>query len=380
MASLPFVFSNQLRWRLSRHLSFWTFWYVFQVFLYSFTPDPKLSQLSFFERLLIIAPESLCYMAAHIFMSYMLMYWVIPRMVITGRYIQATAAVILTLFATAAISAALSLTVIEYLRKGYFSTPLNVQIYMAIIAGLRGGITIGGLAAAIKLMKYFYEKQQLASMLEQQKALAELSSLKSQLHPHFLFNTLNNIYAHAQDTAPVAADMLLGLSSLLRYILYTCNAPLVPLSDEIKMIHAYIDLEKKRYGDELDISVQVPADCENLMIAPLVMLPFIENCFKHGTSSVLENPWINLHVALQGPHMQLKLVNGVARHEIEQAGGIGIENVRRRLELIYPGKHQLNILEEDEVYIVNLTLQLSKLANMDDQHNPKEHAYEHKQL
>jgi LytS/YehU family sensor histidine kinase len=286
------------------------------------------------------------------------MYWVIPRLIIPGRYVLAAGAVILVLMATAAFSAFLSLTVIEYLRKGYYPKPVYVQLFMSMIAGLRGGITIGGLAAAIKLMKHYYEKQQLASQLEQQNMLAELQTLKSQLHPHFLFNTLNNIYSHAQETAPIAADMLLGLSGLLRYILYTGNAPLVPLADEIKMIQAYIDLEKKRYGEELELSIHLPANTENLMIAPLIMLPFVENCFKHGTSSVLENPWINLNIVLKDQEMQLKLVNGKAGKMNDQEGGIGIENVRRRLALIYPEKHKLAILEEDEVYIVNLGIKL----------------------
>lgn len=362
MVSLPFVFSGQPGWRLARHFSFWMLWYIFQVLLYAFAPEPKLLELPFLTRLMMVAPESLCYMSVHLFLAYTLMYWVIPRMIIPGRYVQAAGAVIIVLLATATLSALLSLTVIEYLRKGYYPKPVYVQLFMSMIAGLRGGITIGGLAAAIKLMKHYYEKQQLASQLERQNMLAELQTLKSQLHPHFLFNTLNNIYSHAQETAPVAADMLVGLSGLLRYMLYTGNAPLVPLSDEIKMIQAYINLEKKRYGEELDISVQLPANAENLMIAPLVMLPFVENCFKHGTSSVLENPWITLNIALQGQEMQLKLVNGKAGKKHSKKGGIGIENVRRRLALIYPEKHKLTILEEDEVYIVNLEIKLAARA------------------
>ncbi|WP_205748108.1 sensor histidine kinase [Dyadobacter luticola] len=359
MVSLPFVFSNQPGWRLARHISFWFLWYVFQVMLYAFAPEPKLLALPFLTRMIMVAPESLCYLSVHIFLAYSLMYWVIPRLIIPGRYVLAAGTVILVLLATAALSAFLSLTVIEYLRRGYYPKPVYVQLFMSMIAGLRGGITIGGLAAAIKLMKHYYEKQQLASQLEKQNMLAELQTLKSQLHPHFLFNTLNNIYSHAQETAPIAADMLLGLSGLLRYMLYTGNAPLVPLADEIKMIQAYINLEKKRYGEELELSIQLPGNTENLMIAPLIMLPFVENCFKHGTSSVLENPWINLNIALKDQEMQLKLVNGKADKMHAQEGGIGIENVRRRLTLIYPEKHKLTIMEEDELYIVNLEIKLA---------------------
>ncbi|PTS99910.1 two-component system sensor protein [Pedobacter sp. HMWF019] len=239
---------------------------------------------------------------------------------------------------------------------------------MAWISGLRGSITIGGLAAAIKLMKYFYEKQQQALLLEQEKAVAELNSLKAQLHPHFLFNTLNNIYSHAQDTAPLAANMLMGLSTLLRYMLYSCNAPLVPLKQELQMLLEYIELEKQRYGNQLEIAIQIPAVDPDLMVAPLLILPFIENCFKHGTSNMLEHPWINIQLQLDGKAMHLKLINGKAPNATLQSGGIGIENVKRRLALLYPNRYDLQIIAEEEMYIVNLKLELNRKKEYEPAH------------
>jgi sensor histidine kinase YesM len=371
MKQLRFVFSNQPKWLLIRHLSFWLCWYVFQVYLYSFTPSPVLNKLSFWARIQINAGESFFYLIPNIFLAYMLMYVVIPKMVLPAKYLFTFITVLFLLFITGGISALVSLTVIEYIRQAYLArhptimngvvhTPFNVQLYLAWISGLRGSITIGGLAAAIKLMKYFYEKQQQALILQQEKTLAELQSLKAQLHPHFLFNTLNNIYANTQDVAPVAADMLLGLSELLRYILYACNAPLVPLAKEVKMMLEYIELEKKRYGNELEVAMQIPPDYQNLMIAPLLILPFVENCFKHGTSDMLDAPWINIYIALENETLYLKIVNGKSPGKSAQTGGIGIANVRRRLQLLYPDQYQLSILSEDEVYIVNLKVQLTQ--------------------
>lgn len=377
MEPLPFIFSSRLKWRLARHLCFWLCWYLFQVFLYSFAPSPILTKLGFWARIQVNTGESFAYMMPHLFLSYTLMYWVIPKMVIPARYVWAAVAVIILVILTGALSAFISIDVVESLRQKYFTqygavsnsqtrTPGNVILYMAFLSGLRGSITIGGLAAAIKLMKYFYDKQQQALSLEQQRTVAELQSLKAQLHPHFLFNTLNNIYSHTQDIAPVASDMVLQLSGLLRYILYSCNAPLVPLEKEVAMIQEYIELEKKRYGNQLEIAMQTPDDYNGLLVSPLLILPFIENCFKHGTSDMLEKPWINIQLNLQGQSMQLKIINGKAMEKKEQPGGIGIDNVRRRLQLLYPEKHQLNILEEEEVYIVNLTMQLTtpQLNNM----------------
>ena len=371
MTQLNFIFSRNIPWRLCRHLSFWLCWYLFMVYLYSFTPSPILAKLDFWQRIGINSVESLWYMLPAVFLAYCLIYLVIPKLVIPAKYFKATLAVIGLLLLTGGLSALVSLTIVEYLRQQYLldhpdllpgivQTPFTIQLFMAWISGLRGSITIGGLAAAIKLMKYFYEKQQQALLLEQEKAVAELQTLKAQLHPHFLFNTLNNIYSHTQDKAPVAANMLIGLSTLLRYMLYSCNAPLVPLKQEVNMLLEYIDLEKQRYGNALDVAVQIPVIDPKLMVAPLLILPFIENCFKHGASNMVEKPWINMLIHVTGETMHLKLINGMAAGTTFQSGGIGIENVRNRLALLYPHRHTLQIMAEEEMYIVNLDIEINR--------------------
>ncbi|CAM4411636.1 Histidine kinase [Pedobacter westerhofensis] len=368
MGQLDFIFSRRTPWRLCRHLAFWVSWYLFQVYLYSFTPSPILTKLSFWQRIVVNLGESFWYMLPALFLAYSLNYLVIPKLIITAKYLKAILAVLGLLFLTGGLSALLSLTIVEYFRRQYLighpgllpgviPTPFSIQLFMAWISGLRGSITIGGLAASIKLMKYFYEKQQ-------EKTVAELQLLKAQLHPHFLFNTLNNIYSHAQDTAPMAAEMLLGLSELLRYMLYSCNAPLVPLKQELQMMQEYIDLEKQRYGNDLEVILQIPAIDPYLQIAPLLILPFIENCFKHGASHMLEKPWINIQLHMAGQTMHLKLINGKAAIAKAESGGIGIANVRRRLDLLYPARSDLQIIAEDEMYIVNLTLELHEPARL----------------
>ncbi|WP_248284842.1 sensor histidine kinase [Pedobacter fastidiosus] len=368
MDQLQFVFSRANKWVLYRHASFWICWYLFQVYLYAFTPSPLLLAISFGARIGLTAIEGLFFIFPTMFLTYTLLYWIIPKMVIPARYLKATFWIIVLLFITAGLSALISLTILDYLRRLYFtryfaqaiSAPMSfgLKVFLAMMGGLRGSITIGGLAAAIKMMKYFYEKQQHALLLEKEKSIAELQSLKAQLHPHFLFNTLNNIYSHTQDTAPVAADMIIALSALLRYILYNCNTPVVKLEQEIKMIHEYIELEKRRYGNELEVSIQTPPNYSDLTIAPLLILPFVENCFKHGTSEVLERPWMSMTISLEGQIMQLKLINGKVQNKSVQTGGIGISNVRRRLELLYPEKFIFDIIDEEDVYIVNLKIEL----------------------
>ena len=149
---------------------------------------------------------------------------------------------------------------------------------------------------------------------------------------------------------------------MLRYMLYECDQPLVPLKKELKMLKDYMLLEEIRYNDHLDLNVEFPDDIDDLYIAPLLLLPFIENRFKHGASQVLEQPWISLHISLRGSEIEMKLVNAKAENKDQISTGIGITNVRKRLELLYPRRHTLNISQTQDVYIVSLKLALERIA------------------
>lgn len=366
MQQHPFIFSDELRYRLLRHGSFWIFWWIFQGFLYSFLPFNRASE--YWQSLWISVLESFIFMISHLFLAYSLMYFVIPRFLLRQQYLVTGVWTIVLFIATAFISSFLGNYLINPIRvqlavagiaRAYFDRE-HAIVARSLMAGLRGGITIGGIAAAIKLMKYWYVKEQRNLQLQKENLAAQLQLLKAQVHPHFLFNTLNNIYAHTQNTAPVAAHLIAGLSDMLRFILYEGNQSLVPLRKELQMLRDYIELEKIRYGNRLDLHIELPEDTHGLQIAPLLLLPLVENCFKHGTSNVLEQPWINLQVTVNGKQLQMKLLNGKAGEKKTgtQSSGIGIYNVQQRLALLYPGKHQLVINNEEEVFIVNLALEL----------------------
>lgn len=384
MQSRPFIYSDTTGWKLARHLSFWILWFAFQLFLYSFSPSAVLQQQPFWHRLMLTFPETLLYLLPSIFLAYTLMYIVIPKMVLPGRYLSATIVSVLLVILTAAFSALLSLTVVDYLRhlladdlspivSAQAHPPSYIQFGVAMLAGLRGSITVGGVAAAIKLMKCFYEEQQAALVLEKEKVNAELQMLKAQLHPHFLFNTLNNIYSFTQTVSAKASGMIMGLSQLLRYILYECSKPLVHLDKELKMIIDYINLEKARYDEELEISLQIEKPAADYLIAPLMLLPFIENAFKHGASQMTEKPWISIAVSMDDTEFTMKVINGKPANQLKVTPGIGISNVQKRLELLYPGRHALSFTDEDEMFIVNLKLILStqhEFIEKDAQHEP----------
>jgi LytS/YehU family sensor histidine kinase len=303
------------------------------------------------------------------------MYFVVPKLLLKNKYIFTFVSVIILFLLTASISAFIGIYILKDIGKfllgdnfyGDDSGVKQMSFFRSLLAGLRGGITIGGMAAAIKLMKILYLKEQRNLQLQKENTESQLQLLKAQVHPHFLFNTLNNIYCYTQNVSPVASKLVLGLSDLLRSILYECNKDYIAVEKEIKMIKNYITLEKIRYGNKLDISMNISEDDTGLQIAPLLLLPFVENCFKHGASQVIDQPWLSIYLDFDEDNMYMKLINGKSLNNVKSHfySGIGLDNVRRRLEMLYAGKFLLEIKDEEEVFIVELKLQLQKIKQRD---------------
>ncbi|MEL7004947.1 MAG: histidine kinase [Bacteroidota bacterium] len=223
------------------------------------------------------------------------------------------------------------------------------------------------LATLIKFFKHWYKGQQVSQKLVEDKLKAELKFLKAQIHPHFLFNTLNNLYALALKKSDTAPEVVLKLSDLLNYMLYECNTDYVPLKKEIELIDNYIALEKLRYGDRLDISINVRGDIEGKKIAPMFIVPFVENSFKHGVSEETEDAWISIDLEVKDYALTLKVDNSIskilAKDEHDYKEGIGLKNVKRRLELLYPGRCELKTMDTEESYLVILKLDLNEERN-----------------
>lgn len=215
------------------------------------------------------------------------------------------------------------------------------------------------IAAAILIFKKWYTDEQKTKQLTKEKISAELNFLKAQVHPHFLFNTLNNLYALTLIKSDKTPDIVLKLSDLLDYMIYKSNDEFVPLAKELEIVEGYIELEKMRYSNRLNLNYEVNGETDKHQIAPLILLPFIENCFKHGASKDRINPSIYIQINIEAAFLFLKVINSIpAEKEVTEpeSNGIGLSNVKRRLELIYPGRHVLNIKHEAEVFEVELKI------------------------
>ena len=197
---------------------------------------------------------------------------------------------------------------------------------------------------------------------EKEKILSELQALKAQINPHFLFNTLNNLYYLALEKSDNTPDMILKLSELMSYIIYDCKAEKVPLLKEIEFLQNYIELEKLRLNETSTITTHFCTPSAELTIAPMILIPFMENAFKHGTSNRTDyccNIDFGIDVDINGK-LNFTTTNSLLENkaDISEKSGIGIENTRKRLELIYPGHHELITWMENKKYIVELYIEL----------------------
>lgn len=213
--------------------------------------------------------------------------------------------------------------------------------------------------AAVLIAVNYYRRQQNVLALREQKRAAELEALKSQLNPHFIFNTLNNIYALAIQKSDQTAEAVAKLSGILDYILYRCNDQYVLVEDEVAMIEDYIALERLRFGDRLRITFNKDTQ-QPVNIAPLLFLTLIENAFKHSASQQLDEVQVDLSLSSTGESVVFEVSNTkpeTAPASVERETKIGLRNLRRQLDLLYPGTHQLEVVDQPQRYTATLMIE-----------------------
>ena len=213
------------------------------------------------------------------------------------------------------------------------------------------------LSAVLKFTVDWFLNERIQRDLENQRLSAELAFLKSQINPHFLFNSLNSIYSLAYQRSEMTPDAILKLSEIMRYMLYESNDNKVDLSKELQYLQNYIDLQKIRFGNKAYIDFKVEGKVLNQQIAPLLLIAFIENAFKHGVANNPLTP-IRLLVDVDESHLHFYMQNRKHMNNRDAVGGIGLNNVQRRLNLLYPGKYNLDVRDELDTYTVELSLVL----------------------
>lgn len=297
--------------------------------------------------------QSLPFVLFDLVMVYVNFLVLIPRYLAKGRYIVYGLLLLLLMVITAGLNiTGRSL----YANAGYMifaALPFN---FASVLATIAERFYLIGLTTSIKITKDWLLGRQLIKDKEKQFLETELNFLKSQIQPHFFFNTLNNLYSLTLQKSDKAPEVVLKLSELMSYMLYESNTPTVGLPEEINYLRNYIDLEKLRFGNRLVIDFEVCGDPDGLRIPPLLLILFVENSFKHGVRNNIGKTEINACLKIEKDFISFRIENPVSISDLPSSGGIGLKNVKRRLELLYGDRYELDSIVNAGRYTAILKL------------------------
>lgn len=339
---LPIFFRYRFWW----HLLFWTVVFVVYWLTYAELKD------QYYKEFII----NLIQLPAKIIGTYSFIYLILPQATLKKKFVSFGILMLIHFFLYGIIVRASIYYVnpfpdyMDFSKRSFFDIT-------RILTKATSDYVLPGIASAIYLFKRWYIDELKNKKLTEEKMAAELNFLKAQVHPHFLFNTLNNLYALTLTKSDKTPDIVLKLADILDYMIYKSNDEFVPLAKELEVVEGYIELEKMRYNERLELKYDVMGDVGSHEIAPLILLPFIENCFKHGASKDRVKPTVSIGLEIGPEFLHLKALNSIpTEREKEEKEGIGLNNVKRRLELIYQGQYELIIQPEERVFNVDLKI------------------------
>jgi len=331
-----FQYRNKTQ-QILTHVAFWLLYLVFFSVLASLN-----SKMSFFHFIL----NGLIFIPVDIFATYMTIYWLLPKYLMRKRYVA-----FFLLFAVLAVATVFVNQIISYFiylpllfpelieKIGFF----DLNYWYLLISTY----TVVALAAGIKLMKLWVKGQQDKTSLETQNIRSELMLLKSQINPHFLFNTLNNIDSLVHTNQAKASESIVRLSDILRYVTYDNQNDFVPIEKEEQYLRSFVELNALRFGEGY-ISYISDIGSAGRMIAPMLLIPLVENAMKHGDRK-MKLPAVTIQLTVD-EHIAFSVVNYIAPadNSKDNTGGIGLANLKRRLELLYPNDHRFEITTTDD--------------------------------
>jgi hypothetical protein len=349
--SLELLNSNAWRRRLLRHLLFWLIYLAgYSLVDLDMEPNPDAG--------LALAIRWMPYTMLN---TYVILYWIVERFLLRSRY----RAFFIALASWTILTIPLAFLSHIYMAYPYCwppgprptirqALPAFFDIYPMIVCEV-----IAGFAVFLRMHKFWRVEMLEKMQLKQQTTEAELKLLKAQLNPHFLFNTLNNLYTLILKKSERAPAMLLQLTAILDHVTRQGHSAEVPLRQEIDFCRDYIELEKERYGNRLHMTMDISGDLDHQTVVPMLFQPLIENAFKHGASEQLGKVWIDIRLTVDERQLFFRVVNSaVCPAKAGTPDGIGIANIRRRLQLLYPGRHHFSREQSDTQHSVWLTIDL----------------------
>ena len=340
--------------RLLPHLLFWLAYFMYQAMTYGWENTDVLS----FK----LAPQ-IIYLGVPvtILLTYINLYVLIPLYYSCQKYVRYSISLVLMLLVGGLLQRYITYQFIipwEHVHDPvrYAQEKKNFWIPVRILRISLEAFPVIAIAMLITLMQRAYQQEKNMRAIEKEKYSAEMGLLKAQINPHFFFNTLNSLYALTLQASDRAPKVVLRLSELMSYMLYDASAERVHLVDEISHLENYIGIEQMRFADRLEISFQHSGDIAGKMIAPLLLLPFVENAFKHGITG--EAAWITIDLKVMGKQLFFKVENSFTANPEKSGHGLGLANLQRRLDLTYPGNYELKLNENERLFEADLKLNL----------------------
>jgi len=332
-------------------LAFWLAYFTFWIFVYY---EASLANAIVNASITVLI---------HGTASYFNIYFLFPNVLRQKQYILYIISVLLTI-GLSILLLAVAFYSADTISPDYKDELLHWDFLSS--SGISVAYTLG-ITTSLKLVKQWYERERQTKELERLNMETELKYLKSQINPHFLFNSLNSLYALTLQKSDQAPELVLKLSDILRYVLYEGGERWVDIDKEINYIRSYLDLEKLRNGDRLEIHFNVSGNTFGKKIPPMLFLTFIENSFKHGISKKAAGGYVNISLDANTEKLNFSICNSKGAEKEQRlngsSGGIGLQNVRKRLSLLYPNKHKILINDSGDTYCVHVELQKNTETN-----------------
>ena len=349
--------------RILLHIGFWLLYWLMNSYVEVFLSNSSFIDLPFWQRMWKGFGTRLVILPLEMGFAYYTMYVILPRYFKGRQYIWLILEYLLVFTVAFAIYRLLIPGVIyPYIYQlPYPANPFDEWLPRYIYTAIKF-ISVTGIVLTVKLLRLRVSQLEKEKHLTAEKLQAELQFLRSQTNPHFLFNTLNNVYALARKKSDAAAPIIMKLSKLLRFMLYECNQESITIQEEMQVIEDYISLEKLRYNNRLAVDFNTEIDNPSQAITPLLLLPLVENAFKHGTSETRFDAYIKISLSLEDQRLSFIIENGKEQTDEERQDGIGLPNISRQLALLYPTAHELKISNEKSYFKVNLVINLNQHA------------------
>lgn len=332
------------------HVAFWAMYasYFFYYISYGRRGEPNWSR---------IIPDFSLQLVSLLLISYLNYYLFLPRLLKT----QETRRYLLTFVPVFLVLVYLTLRSKQYLLSNIFTDDDWMYSMRFALNVFMSAFFVTAFVGLIKFVEDYFELEARSREMENRQLTSELRFLKAQVNPHFLFNTLNNLYYLAVNKSEQTPEVIAKLSGMMRYMIHESNAEQVPLAREVEYMENYLDLEKMRLNEATPITFEVDGNISGARITPLILITFLENAFKHGISNARTDSWITVSLRVDDRTLHYKVANSIVSgtdKTVREASGLGLANVRRRLDLSYPGRYALDVSEDDERYRVHLKIDL----------------------